>query len=218
MPRIPSQRSTQDRRWRFLRIATITGFISSPNLPVSCHYRQFQVPHNRVVENDGGNKVFGSSMHILTGLQQQLLELISMVLHRAQAQLQLIWMVLHHHSTEPSVLRISPLLNHRISITLGCSQFWIGNRNNMVPFRYALFNSISTFAKWHDIGIYSRASKKWTRLISTLKEASAKQSIWATRYCGFTFIEPKAYRLLLSARSDFLCYCLTETTGSPWNF
>ena len=54
MPRFPS-RSSQEKRWRFLQFATLIG----PNpglpqpLPGSYAYRgrQFQVPHNKVVDS-----------------------------------------------------------------------------------------------------------------------------------------------------------------------
>ena len=55
MPRLPSPRATQDKRWRFLQMTTLTGFIRADPLLVSCTYRQFQVPHNSIMENTGNN-------------------------------------------------------------------------------------------------------------------------------------------------------------------
>ena len=55
MPRFPSQRSSQERRWRSLRVATLLReFIGqSSSLPISYNHRQNQVPYNKVEDIDG---------------------------------------------------------------------------------------------------------------------------------------------------------------------
>ena len=52
MPRIPSQRTTYRRRWRFLWMASLSGFERSTTLPISHPYQQLQVPYNKS-ETDG---------------------------------------------------------------------------------------------------------------------------------------------------------------------
>lgn len=66
MPRIPSPRSTQERRWRFLRVTALAGFTTTYPSPVPSGYQQLQGSYNGVIEGYGGSMPINKSFALCT--------------------------------------------------------------------------------------------------------------------------------------------------------